>query len=286
MERHLSLDDIALFVAVADAGGLAGAARATRASVPTLSRRMTELERQTGRRLFQRGRRGYALTAEGRALLEEAEALRALAGRLARWRAQGRAAARVRITAGLWTSRFLARHIRRVWSPGDAWVPEFLASNADVDIARREADIGLRNRRPEQSWLAGQRTMGVDFAAYAADPEVAGFVALPESAATTPSELWVRRTHGDAIVTTASDMRLALDLALAGIGRIVMPCFAGDAEPGLVRVSEPIAELASHSWLVSHHDSRHDPPVRAALDAIHRLLTDPALRGGGTAKTP
>ena len=35
--------------------------------------------------------------------------------------------------------------------------PEFLACNANVDIARREADIGVRNRRPEQGWLAGQR---------------------------------------------------------------------------------------------------------------------------------
>lgn len=283
MQRSLSLDDMALFLAVADAGGLAGAARSTGASVPTLSRRMGELERRSGRRLFQRGKRGYALTAQGRALLDEAEALRPVAARLARWGAEGKTRPRVRITAGLWTSRFVARNIRRIWSPDDEWVPEFLASNANVDIARREADIGIRNRRPEQAWLAGRRTVPITYAVYGAGPAVGGFVSLAEGAATTPSERWLRRNHGDEITTTASDARLALDLALAGIGRIVMPCFAGGAEAGLVRLSEPIEELMHDEWLVSHHDARHDQPVRRALDAVHRLLTAPGRGEAGRA---
>ncbi len=46
-----SLDEVALFLAVADAGGLTGASRTTGASLPTLSRRMAELERALGARL-------------------------------------------------------------------------------------------------------------------------------------------------------------------------------------------------------------------------------------------
>jgi DNA-binding transcriptional LysR family regulator len=275
MERRLSLDDVALFLAVADARGLAGAARATGASVPTLSRRMAELERRTGRHRFQRGPRGYALTAQGRALVEEADALRPVAARLARWRDGEVARPRVRITAGSWTSRLLARRIGAVWASEDPWLPEFLASNANVDIARREADIGVRNRRPEQPWLAGQRTGTITYAVYAAGAGVAGYVSLSEAVASTPSERWLRATHGGEIVTTASDGRLALDLALAGIGRIVMPFFAGEGEPGLVRIGDPIAALTHEEWLVSHHDARHDPPVRRALAAVQRLLTAP-----------
>jgi DNA-binding transcriptional LysR family regulator len=273
MKRSLSLDDVELFVAVADAGGLGGAARATGVSAPTLSRRMAELERRVEARLFERGPRGYALTSEGRALLEEAEGLRAVAARLGRWSGGARRPARVRITAGSWTSRRLARGIGAVWDPGDGWCPEFLASNATVDIARREADIGVRNRRPEQPWLAGRRTGEVAYAIYAAGSGVGGFVALAEGVATTPSQRWLAANHAAEIVTTASDARLMLDLALAGVGRIVLPTFAGDGEPGLVRVSEAIEALTHEEWLVSHHDARHDPPVRRALDAVHRLLT-------------
>lgn len=277
MKRTPSLDDLTLFLAVADAGGLAGASRATGTSVPTLSRRMTALEAEIGRRLFVRGKRAYALTSDGRALLAEAAPLRTVTQKLQTF-ASSDAAPRVRITAGMWTSRFLARHLSRVWSPDDAWIPEFLASNANVDIARREADIGIRNRRPEQSWLAGRRTTRIEYGIYATGPDVAGFVTLPDGAASTPSERWLRANHADSIVTTASDARLALDLALAGIGRILLPTFEGDAQPTLHRIGAPIDDISHDEWLVSHHDGRHDPPVRKALDAIGALLEDTALR--------
>ncbi|MCA0995617.1 LysR family transcriptional regulator [Alloyangia pacifica] len=278
MKDAPSLDDVMLFLAVADAGTLGGAAALTGASQPTLSRRMTELERQLGQRLFQRGAQRYALTAEGRQLAEEMCGLRAQASRLARWSTQA-GPVRVRITAGLWTSRYIARGLARGWSPQDAWLPEFAASNADLDIARRAADIGIRNRRPEQPWLAGRRTVRLSYAAYGRGPQVQGYVTLPPGAASTPSERWLRATHPEEIVTHASDARLALDLALGGVARIVMPCFAGDAEPGLMRLSEPIDALSHDEWLVAHHDARHDPPVRAALDALHGLLTAPERRG-------
>jgi len=277
MEQTPKLDDYALFLAVADAGGLAGAARATGVSQPTLSRRLAELERRLGTRLFLRGPRGYALTARGRALADEAEPLRAAAARLARF-AEAEPRPRVRITAGHWTSAFLARHIGRVWSPEAQWVPEFLASNANLDIARRVADIGVRNRRPEQSWLAGRATLPLAYAEYGAGPEVAGYLSLATGEATTPSERWLAETHGAAITTRASSAAVLVELARAGLGRVILPVFAGDALPGLTRLSPPIAALGHTEWLVAHHEARHDPPVRAALDALARLLTDTRLR--------
>lgn len=279
MKTTPSLDDIALFLAVADAGTLAGAAKRSGASLPTLSRRMTELERQLGQQLFQRGAQRYGLTAEGRQLAEEMRGLREVSARLGRWRQGAAWPVRVRITAGLWTSRFLARGLAGVWSPEAPWLPEFTASNADLDIARRAADIGVRNRRPEQPWLAGRRTRRLAYAAYGRDAQVQGYVTLPPGAATTPSERWLRETHPDEIVTHASDARLALDMALAGVARIVMPCFAGDTEPGLLRLSDPIETLCHEEWLVAHHEARHDPPVRAALEACHALLTAPDRAG-------
>ncbi|MBY6005659.1 LysR family transcriptional regulator [Salipiger bermudensis] len=280
MKDAPSLDDVMLFLAIAEAGTLAGAAAITGASQPTLSRRMAEFERRMGLRLFQRGAQRYGLTAEGRQLVDEMRGLRGQAARLARWQARD-GAVRVRITAGLWTSRYLGRGLARVWAPGAPWMPEFAASNADLDIARRAADIGIRNRRPEQPWLAGRRTVRLDYAVYARDAQVQGYVTLPPGAATTPSERWLRETRPDEITTHASDARLALDLALGGVARVVMPCFAGDVEPGLVRVSDPIAALSHDEWLVSHHDARHDPPVRAALDALYALLCAPDRRGLG-----
>jgi DNA-binding transcriptional LysR family regulator len=281
MEAPLSLDDIALFLTVADSGGLAAASRLTGVPMPTLSRRMAELERRSGRRLFLRGKKGYALTAEGRGLVEAAGPVRDARACLRHWMDYARAAPRVKITCGVWTPRLVARNALRLAPASAGWQVELMASNADVDIARREADIGIRNRRPEQSWLAGRAAGVVRFAVFGRHDGAAGFVGLPEGAPTTPSERWMRSRHGSEIVPTASDALLAMELARTGVGRVVLPIFAGADEPGLDQLSAPIAEIDHEQWLVSHHDARHDPPVRRALDALHGLLTETMTRHAG-----
>lgn len=271
MKSGLSLDDIWLFLSVCRAGGLTRAVASTGQSAPTLSRKMTGLERQTGRRLFLRGNQGFTLTAAGREFLAEAEALGGISRRFERW-LENDSLKRVRITAGTWTSHWLARHVKDFWATADGWIPEFLPSNATLDISRREADIGIRNKRPEQGWLAGRRLRKIEFAEYGSDPTVSGYLALPASAASTPSARWVYARHADAIVTTVTDMRLGVDLAQNGVARVVLPTFAADDISGLSRLSNPIEELAHEEWLVTHHEARHDPPVRQAINAVTAFI--------------
>ncbi len=278
MKTELPLDDLALFLKVAESGSLSAAAAQSDVSVPTMGRKMSRLETTLGRRLFQRGPNGYALTSDGRDLAEQALPLKSAAVRIDRWREKGNSVARVRITAGVWTSRFIARNIRRIWSEDANWVPDLLASNLPVDLARRQADIGIRNKRPTHEWLAGRRTSRIESAEYGLSEQVTGFIALPHDDPSTPSARWIRDNRADRIVMLASDTRLAIDLAYEGIGRVVLPCFAGDAEPRLKRLSPPIEGLGHDQWLVAHHDARHDPPVRAALDALASLFTDSSLR--------
>ncbi|GHC46740.1 LysR family transcriptional regulator [Neogemmobacter tilapiae] len=271
MQGNISLDDLSLFLAVASSGGLSGAVASTGTSAPTLSRRMAELERATGQHLFERGRNGYALTARGRELLAEASALRPLQQRIAQWASGPGTTPRVRITAGSWTARLIARNIGRYWQPGAPWVPEFISANANLDLARREADIGIRARRPEQPWLAAQKAQDVRYAVYGLASAPKGFIAL-DAQALTPAERWIREHHAAQIITTVNTERVALDLARAGMGRIVLPTFAGDDGTGLQRLSDDIPEIAHEAWLVSHHEARHDPPIRRALAALIRLL--------------
>ncbi|SNS30041.1 LysR family transcriptional regulator [Tropicimonas sediminicola] len=278
MKNALPLDDLALFLKVAETGSLSAASAQTGISVPTMGRRMTKLEQALGRRLFLRGPSGYALTSEGRELVERAIPLRSAAAGIDRWRSEGRSVARVRITAGTWTSWFVARNIRRIWSEEASWAPDLLASNLPLDLARRQADIGIRNKRPTQDWLAGRRTARIENAEYGVSPDVTGYIALAPDRASTPTALWVQANRADRVVMLASDTRVAVDLALEGIGRVVLPCFAGDAVLGLQRVSPKIEELSHDEWLVTHHEARHDPPVRAALNALTELLTDASLR--------
>lgn len=275
MEQSPPLDDLALFVDVAETGGLAGAARRTGATVPTLSRKMANLERQLGRKLFERGPRGYALTIEGRGLLDQLDDLRSVRARLTR--ALGNPeAVRVRLTAGSLTAGYIARRLTTVWSRSDPWRLEFVEGSKMLDIARRDADIGVRNRRPDQPWLAGRRTRSVEFAEYATSEAVTGYVTFRQGPEPTASTRWIHAHHGDDILTTASSPFTLVNLAQAGVGRIVVSTTAALDMPGLTQVSPIIDELTNDEWLVCHHEARHDPPIRAALDAMATLLTSKA----------
>ena len=69
---NLSLDDLSLFSAVADAGSIVGAARRLRQPKSTVSRRLQVLEERLGVRLIERTTRRLALTDTGQALFERA----------------------------------------------------------------------------------------------------------------------------------------------------------------------------------------------------------------------
>lgn len=270
--KNPSWDDYDYFAVVARFGGLTRAAEVTGTSVATLSRRMRSLETLLGRRLFRHGRDGYALTADGRALAERTAAMVTAAEGIERW-GFDRGPTSVRISAGTWTSLDLARHLRGYWSPGAPWLPEFVRCDLNMDLARRVVDIGVRNARPDQPWLAGRRTGSVSYAAYALSAEVEGWIAPSFDADLTPSGRWIKANHRGAEVAKANDPHLAVELALAGVGRVVLPTFVGDDMTPLTRVSAPIEELGTEEWLVAHHEARHDPPIRAALDALGGWLS-------------
>jgi DNA-binding transcriptional LysR family regulator len=227
---------------------------------------MAKLERHLGRTLFQRGPSGYALTADGRSLAQEITGLDDTVRRVAQWQKDVDGPVPVRITAGFWTSRAIAYGL----PPGRVrpWQPHFVAATAALDLARREADIGIRNEEPCHPWLARQPLGSVDYAVFG-KPGATGFVATPPDV---PSQRWLHENHAPEITTIANDPRLCLDLAMAGHGRILLPTFTGDTIKTLERMSDPVAELHHEAWLVTHQDARNDPPIRAAIDEIAAIF--------------
>ncbi|MEL6838768.1 MAG: LysR family transcriptional regulator [Pseudomonadota bacterium] len=266
-------NDLAYFSAIARLGGLSRAAHELGVSQATLSRRMKAFEAALGRRLFLHGADGYTLTADGSALAQKAFDMEEAARQVDKWRDAAKGPVCVRISAGTWTAMDLAERVQSYWSAEAIWLPEFVYCDHDLDIARREVDIGLRNRCPEQPWVARRRVGEVAFAEYGADADVQGWIGAAWGATMTPSALWVKEHYGDRIVTKANSPHLACALARAGIGRVVLPLFIGERTEGLIRLSDEIDGLRSEQWLVSHHDARNEPPIRAALDAIADYVT-------------
>ncbi|WP_308915712.1 LysR family transcriptional regulator [Jannaschia sp. LMIT008] len=263
-----SWDDLAAFLAVARAGGLAGAARGLGVSGPTLGRRMRALEQALGRDLFRRRTHGYDLTEDGQRLLDDLAGIEAGILRVTR-PSPGEALPLVRITAGTYTMMALAPLAGALTGDPPDLRLRLLAGEAVLSIARREADIGFRARRPIEAGLAGRKLRDVAFAPYAAPDAPDRWIVV---AADTPSARWVaERASRDAAIQTDTP-RVALDLALAGLGRLMLPDFLGDARAELERVGNAVPELTHEQWIVTHADRRAQPEVRRTLDRIEEMF--------------
>ena len=224
----MDLNDLRMFLLTARLGGLNAAARAAGVSAPTVGRRLQALEAALGRRLFDRLPGGYVLTEAGRDLLARAEPFESAVLAVERWRDLGATGRVVRISAGTWTSRFLAVNIAALWRPDDPFRVQFLSAEARLDIGRRAADIGIRNRRPDEAWLAGQRLMSENFAIYArADADARGLRGSHRRADALGGLAGARPELE--VVVEASNPRMVLELVLAGAGPRCCP--ASSATP-------------------------------------------------------
>lgn len=268
-ETMMDWSDLNLFLAVARGGGLNAGARICGLSAPSLGRHMVVLEQAIGDVLFNRLPRGYELTQAGQDLLAEAEAVEEHILGIERRRKDRVAHLPIYITAGTWMTRFLTKHVRDIATDDARLV--FRAAETRHHIGRREATIGIRNSRPEEAALAARKTTRVVFAPYAAstDPLQDHWIV---STTQTPSANWVRTHKENKIRFEVTNPCSLVDLAMQGVGQVVLPCFVGDDEAGLVRSGSIIPALSHEQWLVVHGEDRHQPAVRRTVDLVAQLI--------------
>jgi len=286
MNETLEWDDLRLFLAVARGSGLARAARSLSVSAPTLGRRMTVLEQRLGRELFLRRRDGYELTTAGRELLQLAEAVELQALAIERWRTSAGITTVVRIAAGAWTSAFLARHLGFLVDQDPQMQIELVTGTSAADLLRREANLGLRNSRPDMPGLAGFKVARVAFAIYGgrdyldAMPEARDdrrfaacrWIVFSPPGPKTPSAAWLDEHLTAAPALRCRSAQEVLEAAAAGFGLCVLPCFIGDANGTLGRASSNIGALEHEQWLVSHDQDRHQRHIRRVSGRLRALM--------------
>lgn len=283
--KNINWDDLRIFILVARHGGLSGASTASGLSPATIGRRMVSLEATVARPLFVRRQTGYGLTDDGRSLFERALAMEASARPIEDWLSDESSRPLVRISAGTWTANFFAANFSRLWTPEDRFRIAFKTTEARLDIAHREVEIGIRNRPPENPNLAARKTCEVAQAPFRARnrplPGREDWVAIAPEDAITPSARWVASRKDITVAAWANTPHTLYDLIRSGVGKGVLPCFAGDRDPLLERAGEEIAELREGQWVVMHNDDRHRPEVRTVIDRIVDLLTSHALLFAG-----
>lgn len=277
--KDVSWDDLQIFFYVAESGGLSGAARRSGLSAPTVGRRMLALEQQTGQALFLRSQTGYRLTPTGEALMARVRAMHAAARPVTELLAAQAEAPLIRLSAGTATATFLADRFPALSRPGDDFRLNFVTTEAVLDIAHREIDLGIRNRPAEAGNLASRPLGLLRFAPYRAwsvpRPELMEWVAMDPAHARHPAAHWLHR-QGHPVATLASSVATVHRLVKAGAGIGVMPCMIGDCDPGLARAGPVIEELTETQCLVMHDDDRHRPPLRRLIERIVAVYRDNA----------
>lgn len=294
----LDWSDYKIFLGVARAGTLSGAARLLKVDQSTVSRRLAALEAAAGTRLFDRTPSGYFLSAAGeavRARVEELESQaiaveRQLLGQDANPTGPVRLAASDSFAAWFLLPRLAALHTRH---PGI--VLELVTGNQAVNLARREAAISLRLTKPKEPNLIARRLAQAAWAVYASSGYVARHgkpsargrlrahrvIGLDPELRGTVGAGWLAQ-HGNLgrVVLTCNSLLSQAAAVVAGLGVSALPCVFGDVAPELVRVLP--RTIGHHDiWLVVHPDVRGSARVRAVMDFLSELVTsETALLSG------
>lgn len=286
----MNWDDLRFLVVIGREHTLAAAARRLKVDQTTVARRLRALESALGTVLFERSDGLWQATPVGARILERAghiEEQVAGLGRVAE--ADGRAVGGVvRITSvSAIVADYLVPRLPTLYARHPALSIELIASNDNLSVSRREADIAIRLARPASGDFlirkVAECAQNVYISAHG-DPSVAtrDWVAYSEELEHTPEMRWLARHVHDGRVRLRTNSLHGLTRAVAsGIGRGILPCFFADPHPDLLRIEGPEPVPSRDLWLLIHPDARQQTRVAAVADwlAEHFMADADAFRG-------
>ena len=284
----MNWDDIKLFLAVARAGTLGGAARAVGQTQPTIGRRLKAFEAKLGVPLFQRSSDGFLLTDEGALVLTQAEHMeeeafafeRRLAGQ------EDHLEGLVRTSSSDWFGVHVLAPVFAEFQKAHPRVSiELLTDSRMFNLARREADLVFRIRPFEDGDVVQRRLMRVDYALYGAAgmkrPKAGNgrgipLVTMDAAFSSMPDVQWLLEVLPHAHVAMRSNNRdVQATLCAAGGGWAVLPRPLGDRVPGLVRANLGQSPPSREMYVGYHKDLRRLTRLRQLLDhVVARLAPD------------
>jgi LysR family transcriptional regulator AphB len=284
------LDDLALFVTIVEEGSLNAAAAREKLPPATVTRRLQKLESDLGYRLLNRSARRLQPTAEGWQYYERCrplvralrQATRQLDDSLSESSGLIRVLAPVNFASGLltpaWTSFMHAYPQIKL---------ELELSNHPQDLVASGADLAIHVGALDDSSLMQRRLGNASLVMLAAPSylERAGVPADPaelgghDLIVAEPLRTWrLRRPDNGAEVVVqpqarirVNEMRLAVDMALAGLGILLCPLLQSRDEVAagtLVRVLPAWMPQPRHVYAVWTQRRYLPPRVRLLLDHL------------------
>ena len=273
----MNWDDVRIFLAVARAGQIRGAARRLELNLATVSRRIASLERALGTKLFRRLTTGSELTTEGERFLTVAERIEAdmIAARAEIVGEGDDVSGVVRIGApdGFGVS-FLASRIGVLTEQYPNLAIQLVPVPRSFSLSRREADIAITVERPTEGRLIAGKLVDYSLSLYASKDYLKRH-GMPQSIA----DLKHHRLIG-----YVADLLISLSL---DYGPEIMPDwqanFAVSSALGQVEAVRSGAGVGIlHSYIARVHDDRVlvpvAPPIRRAYWLVYHETVRPLRR--------
>lgn len=278
------------FLVTAEEGSLSAAARALGVSQPTVGRQVEALEADLDVLLFDRVANRLSLTPSGVALLEHVRAMGEAASAMA-LTASGKSQSlegQVTITA---TETFSAHLLPPILAKLRRLEPgihvELVATNARADLRRREADIAVRNVRPDHPDLVAKKIGDMNGHLYAASAYL-DRIGRPKTPAECSHADFIGFDRTNVLVERLGLMGYTLtqrnfpivceshlviwELVKQGLGIGVNAEVIGDAEPRVERVMPDAQPVPFPVWLISHRELHTSRRVRRVFDLLAEEL--------------
>jgi DNA-binding transcriptional LysR family regulator len=278
-------DDLRFVLAVADTGSVSRAAVLLGVNHATVLRRVHDFEKRHGGAVFEKTARGYRTLADKREVIlaaREAEAAMFAVGQLVSGKSS-QLQGMVRITS---TDTLCHRILPGITADIQAHTQdlsvELLCSNAHVDLIRQKVDVTVRPSRNLGDDLVGTQAGVLGFATYAASNSYDGWLGLIGSLARSEPAVWMGENVNPRDIAAAADSFITLqDMAAHRLGRVILPCFIGDTDLRLHRISDGIPTFSVPLWVASHVDIAHGPRLRSIRSALVQGLQELGEQLGG-----
>lgn len=285
----MNWDDLRFLVMIGREGSLSGAARRLKVDQTTVARRLRALEADLGAGLFERLDGRWQPTPVGSQVLARAQGIEEEIASLSHLASAGDALRGVvRITSvSAILGEYLLPRIGALCQSHPELQIEFIDSNDNLSVARREADIALRLARPQRGDFLIRKLADCGFAVFGcvaqAPPADEDWLTYNTDLAATPEMAWLAARLGDGRVRLRCNTLRGLAAAAAqGVGRCLLPCFIGDTNPVLQRRSGAAPVLSRELWMLVHPEARRQARVSAVADwLVERFSADAALFRGG-----
>lgn len=269
-------DDLRFVLAVAESGSVSAAARVLGVNHATVLRRIAAFETHHNAVIFERTQQGYAVPPDKLRIIEAArEAAMAMdtVARMIRGNAVPLSGI-LRITS---TDTFclavLPPILAQIQARANGLRVELLCNNAHLDLARLNADISVRPAPKLPDDLRGEAAAVLGFASYLAiAPGNTTWLGLRGTLTRSPAAQWMDHNLDPDQITGGADSFVILREMAAGLmGRAILPCCLGDADPRLMRTPDA-PPMSVPIWVASHADLADAPRLRSLRGQLVEAL--------------